>query len=335
MRIERQPWEGPLFVIGMPRSGTKLLRNLLDRHPRIRILPWETQFLPFIAAWVASRGEPRTEAELGRLAEALRRSPYFDYRRKARGELSVRHWHSACRGRFDAAGLFEGFVRAELGLDPGSGVIWGDKSPSYVEHVDEILRLFPDARLIHIVRDVRDYCLSMRQTFGKDMRRAAHRWNAAILRIGELIERGEPALACVRYESLVARPAVELARLCDHLGVDYTESMLALDEPVENHGSTKGRTGIVATNFGRWRSALDARTVRDIESIAWAGMKALGYEPELATGPKRLGSATLKLLRAKDGLVLITRDVEERGLLRSAATYVGDYLIKRRGEAAS
>src|SRR5690606_38522672 len=78
MRIESTPWEGPLFVIGMPRSGTKLLRNLLDRHPRIRILPWETQFLPFIRAWVASRGEPRAEAELARLADALRKSPYFD-----------------------------------------------------------------------------------------------------------------------------------------------------------------------------------------------------------------------------------------------------------------
>ncbi len=335
MRTERTCWEGPLFVIGMPRSGTKLLRNLLDRHPRIRILPWETQFLPFIAAWVSARGEPRTESALGRLAAALQKSPYFDYRRNARGELSVRHWRSACRGRFDAAALFEGFVRAELGLDPGSGIIWGDKSPSYIEHVDEILRLFPDARLIHIVRDVRDYCLSMRESFGKDVRRAAHRWNAAMLRIAERAERGEPALACVRYEALLARPAAELARLCDHLGVEYTETMLALDGPVENHGSTKGRTGIVATNFGRWRSGLDARTARVIESIAWDGMKALGYAPELAAGPRRLGGATLRLLRAKDALVLITRDVEERGLLRSAATYVGDYLIKRRGEAAS
>ncbi|MFS8609502.1 MAG: sulfotransferase, partial [Gammaproteobacteria bacterium] len=93
MRTDGANWEGPLFVIGMPRSGTKLLRNLLDRHPRIRILPWETDFLPFIDAWVASRGEPRTEAELARLASALRKSPYFDYRQKARGPLSVELWH--------------------------------------------------------------------------------------------------------------------------------------------------------------------------------------------------------------------------------------------------
>jgi len=334
MRTDGANWEGPLFVIGMPRSGTKLLRNLLDRHPRIRILPWETDFLPFIDAWVASRGEPRTEAELARLASALRKSPYFDYRQKARGPLSVELWHRACRGRFDAAGLFEGFVRAELEAEPGSGVIWGDKTPGYVEHVDTLTRLFPRARLIHIVRDVRDYCLSMRESFGKDMRRAAHRWNDAMLRIAELVERGTPALACVHYEALLTDPSAELGRLCNHLGVEFTESMLALDRPVENHGSTKGRTGIVSTNLGRWRRALEPRMVREIESIAWDAMHALGYEPELARGPRSLNRPVLELLRVKDGLTLITRDVEKRGLVRSAAVYLGHYLIRRRPEAA-
>src|SRR5262245_12693694 len=45
-------WEGPMFIVGMPRSGTKLLRGLLDQHPRIRILQTETEFLPFLSAWV-------------------------------------------------------------------------------------------------------------------------------------------------------------------------------------------------------------------------------------------------------------------------------------------
>ena len=41
-------WEGPLFIVGMPRSGTKLLRGLLNQHPRIRIPDFETEFAPFL-----------------------------------------------------------------------------------------------------------------------------------------------------------------------------------------------------------------------------------------------------------------------------------------------
>lgn len=333
MPFEPAAWEGPVFVIGMPRSGTKLLRSLLDRHPRIRILPWETEFLPFIARWVEARGEPRTELAFAALADAVGKSLYFDYRRRTRGPFSWRDWRLACRGRFDAAGLFEGFARAELGVEPGSGTIWGDKSPGYIEHVEEIRHIFPGARTIHIVRDVRDYCLSLRQSYGKDMRRAAHRWSEAALRMHRLASLGMPGLFTVRYEALLREPAAELGKLCRHLGVAYSDTMLALDEPVENLGSAKGRTGIVATNFGRWRRELDPRAARTIESIAWHGMRAAGYTPELAEGPRPLGSATLRLLRAKDAAALIGRDVERRGLVRSASAYLGDYLIKRRSEA--
>lgn len=327
-------WEGPLFVIGMPRSGTKLLKKLLNRHPRISILPWETEFLPFIVRWVDRHGEPRTAHEFERLADTLQKALYFDYRRKVRGPFSWQEWRAACRERFDAAGLFDGFARAELGLEPGSGTIWGDKSPGYIGHVEMLGRLYPNAKIIHIVRDVRDYCLSLHETFGKDMRRAAHRWNAAMTHMQTLLARNTPGLVSVRYEALVTAPAIELARLCRHLEVDYSDAMLALDEPVENHGSTKGRTGIVATNFGRWRQKLTPRMVREVESIAWHGMHAMGYTPELATAPRQLGELTLTVLRAKDGVRLITRDVENRGLLGSAAAYVGDYLIKRRSEVA-
>mgnify|MGYP000529984615 CR=1 FL=1 len=45
--IDQVKFKGPLFIVGMPRSGTKLLRDLLNQHPKIHIAEIETHFLPF------------------------------------------------------------------------------------------------------------------------------------------------------------------------------------------------------------------------------------------------------------------------------------------------
>ena len=56
-------WTGPLFIIGMPRSGTKLLRGLLEQHPRVRVPTIETEFFPFLVRWVQQRGIPEQPPE--------------------------------------------------------------------------------------------------------------------------------------------------------------------------------------------------------------------------------------------------------------------------------
>ncbi|MCI0625673.1 MAG: sulfotransferase, partial [Acidobacteria bacterium] len=165
----------------MPRSGSKLLRTLLTRHPGIRIPPVETEFLPFLVQWVRRNGPPENEGSFLRLYLVLRRATYFEFRNPATGPFSWHDWRATCRGRFDVPGLFEGFVRYETATAYGSGTIWGDKSPTYIEHIAWLLREFPSAKVIHIVRDVRDYCVSIRNAWGKDVRRAAQRWRIHVL----------------------------------------------------------------------------------------------------------------------------------------------------------
>ena len=45
--MTKEHFKGPLFIVGIPRSGTKLLRGLLDEHPMIGIPPIEIEFLPY------------------------------------------------------------------------------------------------------------------------------------------------------------------------------------------------------------------------------------------------------------------------------------------------
>ena len=322
-------WEGPLFLVGMPRSGTKLLRALLTQHPGIRIPPIETEFLPFIAAWVGRHGPPHTEQEFVRLFRSLRMAPYFRYREGGAGAFSWKAWRAACRGRFDAAGLFEGFIRCEAGVSPGSGIVWGDKSPTYIRHLDLIAREFPQARIVHIVRDVRDVVLSARKAWNKDILRTAHRW-ARDVREAHTFCLREPARSMeLKYEDLVSAPEEQLRRLCAFIGVPFSDAMLCLQRPTENLGDTRDQIGIVAGNRGKFRGALSAAELQAVEALAWETMLELEYAPQVAHGPRRLSRPSLAVRRLKDGMNLVLRDVEGRGVLRSLIFYLSHWRTVR------
>ncbi|HJS21928.1 MAG TPA: sulfotransferase [Steroidobacteraceae bacterium] len=299
-------WEGPLFIVGMPRSGTKLLRGLLNRHPRVRIPSFETEFLPFLVRWVETRGRPDDERSFARLHAELSRAPYFVYRNARIGPLPVSEWRSWCAGRFDAAGLFEGIVRYETHIPHGSGVIWGDKSPGYVTHLDMIRQHFPQSRVVHLVRDVRDYCASIRKAWNKDVRRAAHRWGQDVLSAHRHCVADRTHCVEVRYEDLLQSPGQALERVCAFLEIPFTDALTQLEQSVENIGDAKGKTEIVRDNRNKYRTALSRRELESVESLGWTAMRELGYEPQLARGQTHLGSVSLALRRFKDGLRLVT-----------------------------
>lgn len=322
-------WDGPLFVVGMPRSGTKLLRDLLRQHPAIRIPVYETDFIPLMAHWVRDQGEPNTPERFHALFERVRIARYFIFRESARGPMQWRDWFDACAGRYDAAGLFEGFIRCETGARRGDGIIWGDKSPQYIEHLPLLVDLFPNARIVHLVRDVRDYCLSVRKAWKKDLRRAAVRWNEGVMSAHEQSRRAPGRFCQVHYEQLLLAPERELRRLSQFIGVEFTTSMLRMSRPTEKVGDARGHSEIKTDNAGKFESELTAREVTAIEALAWDGMHAMGYVPQRATAPRRLSGAALGAIRVKDGLAVVWNGVQERGPLRAWRLLMGQQRIAR------
>lgn len=315
-------WEGPLFIVGMPRSGTKLLRGLLCGHPRIRIPAAETEFLPFVDTWVARHGQPRSETAFAQLYEAMRHATYFNFRSAAREPFAWPAWREACNGRFDVAGLFEGFMRYELQLAPGSGVIWADKSPSYVRYIPLLLQHFPSARIIHIIRDVRDHCVSIRKAWNKDIRRAAWQWGHDVLRAHAQCRAAPHNCIELKYEDLLQQPERELRRICSFLDLQFPPQLAQLAHPTENLGDTVGRAEIVRDNFRKFETRLTHREIGAVESLAWQAMHELGYEPVRADGPRQLGTMTRRLLRLKDGVHLVLGDARRRGVIESVRFYV-------------
>lgn len=305
-------FRGPLFVVGMPRSGTKLLRGLLNEHSQIGIPLNETEFLPhWINNW-SSWGDLSDPRSFHRFFDAVSTNVYFTHRLKEHGQqIDPDHWHSTCAD-FTVPAVFEALIRHDAGVEPG--MIWGDKSPGYIVHLQLLKTQFPTARFIHIVRDVRDYAMSMKKAFGKSMTRASQRWSDRITEAHRQAAAFPDDVIEVRYEDLLSDPAPVLRRICDFLNIDFEADMMALSRAPENIGDTRGQAQIVSDNTEKWRSQMSPSRTRQLERLAGDALLALGY-PVTETTRRRLTTPEQLALQVYDGVRLIQKETEQRGLV--------------------
>ncbi|PQP35618.1 hypothetical protein C6A37_01585 [Desulfobacteraceae bacterium SEEP-SAG9] len=251
--INRNMFNGPIFVVGMPRSGTKLLRDLLNQHPKIRIPRVETNILP---SWVNNwqkYGDLSKRSTFNKFYRKMLLMSYFVYMKEDNQLIEAYIWYNLCKN-FTPAGVFEALVRHDAGVGYNTSKIWGDKSPSHIRHTPLLKKLFPEARFIHIIRDVRDYCLSINKAWGKNMIRAAQRWRDDLRRIKSDSRQFKYDYFEVKYEDLISQPADTLRRICGFLDIEFETNMLKLSEPSEKWGGdAKGMKEIKIDNINKYR----------------------------------------------------------------------------------
>lgn len=207
------------LIVGAPRSGTTLLRLMLDAHPDLAIPP-QTHFLAPVAKLSNDDAQLR-EA----VWEAITRaSSWPDL------GLTVEQYREA----FDA---IEPFTRADacravyrLYASRFGKCRWGDKTTQYLTEIDHIAALLPEARVIHIIRDGRDVMLSQRRMNApEEFAARVQRWVEEV-RTGRRLGQSLPHYTEVRYEDLLADPRRELIRLCRFIELPFNESMLRYHE---------------------------------------------------------------------------------------------------------
>jgi hypothetical protein len=264
----------PIFIVGSPRSGTTLLRLVLNSHPRIGI-PVETGYFP---------------AVYERFSE-----------RRGSWEEAVELFVGYCERRFLPPLALEGERAALLALNgpdyerlltlPVASWAaaqgkprWGEKTPFHIFYAGSIMRLFPAAKLLVMVRDPRAAVASMNRfgAIGSGTALNARLWRDVytdgITTVEQFVPR-EQAFT-VRYESLIVDPEHTLTGVCNFLGenfdpvlLDFHESTAAYDRLADTpktsqpiHGDPDG-----------WRAKLSERDVAIIETICGPQMEALGY----------------------------------------------------------
>jgi len=320
---------GPLFIVGMPRSGTKLLRALLNRHPLIGVASVESEFLPWLARHFARFGDLRERERFDAFYAEMLRHSYFRYRREHGKLIDAARWYEACTD-FSAAGVFEALMRVDAAAPRGSARIWGDKSPSYIDDIPLLKQLFPAGKVLHIVRDARDHCLSIRQAWGKDMLRAAQRWADSVHKARQAGAALGPDYLEVRYEDLLANTERELRRVCAFLGVAFEPDMLTLVRPAENLGDARGASKVVDGNRDKFRRAMAPQTVARIEELAGPVLRECGYELVLPPRPvRRLSALEMRLAQLRDAVRLVLTSRSGWGWWRTALFHLRYFVITR------
>jgi hypothetical protein len=283
---------GPIFVGGLERTGTSLIYALLASHPNIamsRRTNWWTFFY-------GRFGELAEEANLDRcLATMLR------YRRHRKLEPDVdrlrREFAAGPRDYGRLFALLEAHHAERLGKPR-----WGDKSLHTERYAATVYRHFPDARILHMVRDPRDRYASVVKRW-KHVRggvgAATAMWLDSV-RLGERNARRWPdRYRLVRYEDLASQPVESLRGICDFIGEPFVPAMLAMGgaEDFRDQGgnSSYGEipVGTISTaSIGRFQQVLRPGEIAFMQSLAGRTMRRHGYDPV----PVDLGSQRLRFL---------------------------------------
>lgn len=281
----------PIIVVGAARSGTTMLQLMLHAHGRIAVPP-ENRFV--LRAYQNRRdfGDLRVEANRRKLAHFICKEKGSGF-----GDLGL-----------DADATMAEIVAGPATLGSALGIAlrayarkfgkarWGDKRPSYLANLHMIRDLFPDAQVVHIIRDGRDCVASLKEA-------PWHRGGVPTAVAGWCRGMDEGARAArtwapgsyfeMYYERLVSDPEPELRRLCDFLGEPFDPAMtepssvagVAVPERKTWHALTHGE--VTSKRIGSWSRRLDPAEIGLCEAVMGRRLVAHGYE---LTG---LGSATL------------------------------------------
>jgi len=279
------------FVIGRPRSGTTMLRTILDAHPNVSI-PLESRVISFlhrkyknISIW--------DESKLLEFYDDIFKQP------------KINTWiinEERLKSQILGLGKKANFIRLikllylnyESFFDKNTIQIIGDKNPGYSYNISELrtmLKLFPNAKIIHLTRDYRDHYLSMSKIDfeGNHLSLVCYRWKYSFNQVRKTMVNNMNNYYFIRYEDLVLNPKSEVVKICNFLNIPYDEDMvhyyrikdkvLAIhtQEEVDRYHS-KLFHPISSDFIYGWKRKLSKRQIELADSVVGKTGLSAGYE---------------------------------------------------------
>jgi len=305
----------PVFIVGMPRSGTTLLSTMLDAHPAICIAP-ETHF--FTKCTVAMK-DASTEAREQAIRLLQEEAGVRDM------AITKDEWHTIRSAAGDApvdvlCALLKAYA-ARSGAD-----IWGEKTPDHLIHVPDLMGAFPDARVLAITRDPRDVYLSQQpMPWNRDtIVETAWTWRRYAVRVQSYRSSYGDRFHDLRYEDLLRHPERELRCICSFLAVEFNPAMLSFHERADAALSAepwkqKARRPVDPSNTEKWRGTLAPAQRWVLQAICRDAMHAFGYPTPPVAYNARFWSDALATAVRSVGIVMRRRARKQGWLSDSAA----------------
>ncbi|MGE3680384.1 MAG: sulfotransferase [Bdellovibrionales bacterium] len=272
----------PVFIVGTERSGSNLLRLLLNELPEIAI-PHPPHLMRDLAPVVRRYGALTEERNFRRLVQDAVRLVELHFApwpvrlevEELMREIPERDLYSVYAAIYEQYRKFNGKAR------------WGCKSTFMIHHVADILQHHSSPQFVHLVRDVRDVAVSARRSvfchfhpyyvarlWAEEQRRGIE-WSAKV---------SSNQWLTVRYEDLIRHPARTLRTVCEFLGSTYTEEALKFFErPAARELSKLSRSWenvskpVMKNNADKFLRHLSEHEIRLIEAVAQQEMEHFGY----------------------------------------------------------
>jgi hypothetical protein len=268
----------PFFIIGAQRSGTTLLRLIINSHSQVAIPEEGTFLMPLLRELRGSYHESIGKKQL---------KNYIKY---------IQNNHQFMAWKFDGFETFSDLLKKEVSLKnlieslyidyaaSHGKVQWGDKTPSFFRKVVELSEMFPNAKFINVVRDGRDVYLSMRRReWGrKNASVAALEWAYKV----RTVERSFKQLPferfhVLRFEDLIRDPEGRVKEVCQFLGINFEVRMLEFwktsDRFIGRHHSALIFKPISDISAEKWRKSMTLREKLAFELIAKDCLRSYGY----------------------------------------------------------
>ncbi|MEZ8144310.1 sulfotransferase [Enterovibrio sp. FF113] len=260
------------FIIGNPRSGTTLLRLMLNRHSKMCVPP-EAGFLVWLYKFYGNESI-NVENFLDDLSRTSKFESWNIDIEKLRTFLCRREVKSY---QFLIDSVYEFYIDDVLGKNVD---VVGDKNNYYLEHVELLSSLYPEASFLHIIRDGRSVAASYKGVMASQldskyapklptsMREIGSQWRCNVIEIERQFSMlNKVSHMTLRFEDLVKNPEETLSIVSEFLGVDYEKEML-------QYHKTSLNEGLEPEEYNAWK----AKNLKPIDSSEAEKYKQLSYE---------------------------------------------------------
>lgn len=272
----------PVFIIGTERSGTNLLRLMLNAHSNIAV-PHPPHIMKFFSPLLPLYGDLKDDRNFRQLIADVCRMvelhPYPWEIRPDRTEVFLKaKERNLLNVYFEVYNQYLGYTGRKR---------WACKSTFMIEHVEQIRRYYPRASFIYMVRDGRDVAVSAKSSIFNNYHvfYSAQRWKREQeMGLSWLSVLPPDRIMLLKYEDLISDPRSMTKAMCEFLGEEFEEGML------EYHRSAEARKSgglsvswentcrpVMRGNSGKFLRHLEAKEIRLFEAIACDELQRLGY----------------------------------------------------------
>ena len=263
-----------LFVGGFPSGGTDLLKNILNAHPEVYI-NGEMPFLYKLAKFGYTENSIiSSETEYDRFLKLLK---------------NINQWSNLENINYKPT-----LYPANVGMllynifTLNNSLIWGNKTPQNTENINILSSIFPNAKFIIIIRDVRDICLSWKNKWGKNIYLCAHKWNKRMNALSK--HSNNEKVLIIKYEDLLSNLEHTTLLITEFLDIAHSKNMLEYHKYTTNNIDGKINYGkkIKTNNHNKWANQFNYKEIEKIEKIAFNSMLYHNYPLSIARKSEKL-----------------------------------------------